>query len=192
MDREDARKYDMRHIYTCYSVDAAKTQIQPQIGIYFCGETKNRQGILSTVAEGCRVNQIPYKIDLICYEEVPELEKYKPDVNLLPPGKFLPYDQVLENELSSRCMLEIAQKNQSALTLRAYEAVVYNRKLLSNNKSILSFPFYNSAYMRYFETVEDIDWDWLKEDTKVDYGYNGEFSPTRLLKDISDRLENMQ
>ena len=70
----------------------------------------------------------------------------------------------------------------TGLSLRPYEAVCYNRKLLTNNKSILDFPYYDSRYMQYFETVEEIDWDWVKEDIPVDYGYDCKFSPMRLLE----------
>lgn len=189
VDGEDARKHEMIYIHTRYGVDPQMAAIQPQMGLYFCGATKNREQILAAVAEGCRENAIPYSIDLVCYEPVPELESYSPEVNLLPAGALLSYDQVLKKELSSRCMLEIAQKNQAALTLRAYEAVVYNRKLLTNNKSILSFEYYNPAFMQYFEKVEDIDWQWVRDETPVDYGYRGDFSPLRLLEDIVARLD---
>lgn len=76
------------------------------------------------------------------------------------------------------------------MTLRAYEAVAYNRKLLSNNKTILSFEYYDPRFMRYFEQVKDIDWDWVKEDANVDYDYKGEFSPVLLIDDIIKRLNN--
>lgn len=189
VDKADAEKYGMHHIHTRYSADPEYVAIEPQIGLYFCGVTKNRQQILAAVAEGCRENGIPLRTDLICYEPVPELEKYKPEVNLLAPGMFLSYDQVLANELSGRCILEIVQKNQAALTLRAYEAVVYNRKLLTNNKSILAFEYYDPAYIQYFENAEDIDWQWVKDQTPVDYGYRGDFSAARLLEDIKSRLD---
>ena len=71
---------------------------------------------------------------------------------------------------------------QKALTLRPYEAVVYNRKLLTNNRSILDFKYYNSRYMQLFERAEEIDWDWIAADTEVDYGYQGDYSPRKLLE----------
>ena len=184
VDKKDAEKHGMIHFHTCYAADPQNAAICPQIDMYFCGVTKNRQEQLAAVAQKCQTNGVSCKIDLICFEEVPELKAYASTVNLLPAGTLLSYNQVLENELSSRCILEIVQKNQVALTLRAYEAVVYNRKLLTNCKSILDFPYYNPAYMQYFEKVEDIDWQWVKEDTPVDYSYKGEFSPKLLMEDI--------
>ena len=80
------------------------------------------------------------------------------------------------------------QKGQVALTLRPYEAVVYNKKLLTNNKTILSFKYYNPRYMHYFEKIEDIDWNWVARKEKVNYEYEGDFSPIYLLQDISENL----
>ena len=94
----------------------------------------------------------------------------------------------MRRELSAKCILEIVQKGQVALTLRPYEAVAYNKKLLTNNKTILNFKYYNPKYMRYFEKVEDIDWNWVKCDDGVDYNYQGDFSPRYLLADIEKNL----
>ena len=36
--------------------------------------------------------------------------------------------------------------------------------------------------MKIFDNVEEIDWNWVKQKEKIDYGYQGEFSPLRLLE----------
>ena len=41
--------------------------------------------------------------------------------------------------------------------------------------------------MKYFETANDIDWDWLKQPIIVDYGYNGEFSPKVLVQSLNKK-----
>lgn len=88
-----------------------------------------------------------------------------------------PYDEVLQKVNESNCIVEILQEGQQGSTLRYFEAVCYNKKLLTNNPSITSFPFYDSRYMMYFSRVEDIDFDWIKKQEVVDYNYNNEFSP---------------
>lgn len=69
-----------------------------------------------------------------------------------------------------------------------FEAVVYNKKLLINNENIIEFPFYNSRFMRVFKKVEDIDWKWVKSKEKVDYHYDGSFSPLKFIEEINDRV----
>lgn len=50
----------------------------------------------------------------------------------------------------------------------------------------INMLFLDARYMRCFEKVEDIDWDWLKEPVTVDYGYKGEFSPKVLLQKLNE------
>ena len=53
-----------------------------------------------------------------------------------------------------------------------------------NNKNFNKLPFYDSRFMRYFEKVDDIDIEWVREQIKIDYGYSDEFSPLHILKMI--------
>ena len=59
--------------------------------------------------------------------------------------------------LESDVLLDITDGGQTALTLRPYEAIVYNKRLLTNNQSILDFEFYDPRYMRYFTEITDED-----------------------------------
>ena len=92
-----------------------------------------------------------------------------------------PYDEILSNVNKSNCIIEITQEYQSGATLRYFEAVCMNKKLISNNENIINFPFYNPKWMKVFHTPDDIDIDWMKCEDVVDYGYNGEFSPAHLV-----------
>lgn len=48
----------------------------------------------------------------------------------------------------------------------------------------MDFEFYNTKYMQYFEKVDDIDWDWVKREEKINYEYNGDFSPKCFVRRI--------
>lgn len=87
--------------------------------------------------------------------------------------------------------MENVQPGQSGVTLRYYEAIVYNKKLLTNNKFVKRLPFYNPKFMYIYEKVEDIDIEWIKKEEMVDYKYNDEFSPVKLIEDIKKRVENI-
>ena len=58
---------------------------------------------------------------------------------------------------------------------------MYNKKLLTNNYSICNLPFYNSKYMKSFQTFEDIDLEWVRRKEIINYGYTNEFSPVKIL-----------
>ena len=100
--------------------------------------------------------------------------------------KDLPYENVVSNILSANCILEMVAKGQNVQTARYYEAVCYNKKLLTNNPNIKELSFYNPKYMQHFESVEDIDFEWVKRRELIDYHYNNEFSPNHILGKLEE------
>ncbi len=186
VDEKDARKYSFNFIRTPYStVDEYKNK-KINKDLYFCGVTKDRGSTLLSLIDYASCNDVQIQMDVMCKETERNDFKKRKCVNLL--DDYVAYDVLLEKTLNARCILDLVQNGQSALTLRPYEAVVYNRKLLTNSKSIFEFEFFDPRYMQYFEKVEDIDWGWVKEDIDIDYDYNGEFSPVYFLDDIYIRM----
>lgn len=98
-----------------------------------------------------------------------------------------PYEEMLAKVADTKCIIEITQEGQNGATLRYFEAVCHNKKLLTNNSAIVDFPYYNSKYMRIFSSPEDIDVEWIKEEADVDYGYQGDFSPTHFIDFITKK-----
>ena len=60
---------------------------------------------------------------------------------------------------------------------------------MTNYKLVKNYKYYNPQYIQVFESPEDIDWDFVKEKKKVDYDYQGEYSPIVFLNKIKRRLE---
>lgn len=191
VDERDAERINAIKWRTCYSADSELAKNKAKEDLYFCGALKDRGVIIEHCAKLAFSNKVNSKMDIICDKNSWNMKDI-PGVNVHNFGKFISYPEVLGRQLNAKCMLEIVQQGQVALTLRPYEAVVYNRKLLTNNRSILNFTFYDERFMRYFEVSDDIDWDWVKEDIAVDYGYKGEFSPVYLVEDIMMRLAKQQ
>ena len=102
---------------------------------------------------------------------------------------WISYQEVLRSVSNSKCILEIMQENQAGATLRYFEAVCYNKKLLTNNTNIINFPYYNEKWMRIFKKPSDIDIDWILNDDIVDYHYSGDFSPNFLIDRILNEFE---
>lgn len=188
VDKDDAEKYNFRLWMTPYSENSDMKKIQSEKDLFFCGVTKGRTDILVQILEAAKENDIECNMRIKCEENEKEiLNNYAGMIELM--NDYESYDELLKKTLHSNCVLEIVQEGQAALTLRPYESVVYNRKLLTNNRSILSFPYYNPAYMQYFEKPEQIDWEWVKERKEISYDYNGEFSPLHLMCDINNNIK---
>ena len=90
------------------------------------------------------------------------------------------YDDMLKKTLKANVILDIV-KGTAPITLRTYEAVVYNKKLLTNNPNILEFKYFDNDNIRYFEKTENIDYTWIKDLRRPNYKYRGEFSPVNIL-----------
>lgn len=56
---------------------------------------------------------------------------------------YISYEENIKHVCSSRCVLEICQPGQGGLTLRALEAMLCGKKLITNNSAIKDADFYN-------------------------------------------------
>lgn len=176
-DKDDAQKYNLNYWQTPYSkLDLAITN---SIDLYFTGVDTDRYEILKEILKQRDIN---CRMDLICVTNRNTYNDCR--VSVYSTDELRAYKDVLASTLSANCILEIVRPGQSGLTLRAFEAVVYNKKLLTNNEAIKNFDFYNPQYMKIFKKVEDIDWDWVKDQTNVNYNYDGSFSPVKFIKEL--------
>lgn len=103
-------------------------------------------------------------------------------------NKPISYNENIKNILQCKCILELMHNGYANATQRYPEAVIYNKKILSNNVEIRKFPYYDERYMKIFHDVSEIDWDWVMKPMEIDYQYKGEFSPSRLLDDIVEQI----
>lgn len=94
------------------------------------------------------------------------------------------YLEVLESLQKTNCLIELLQEGQHGMTLRAFEAICYNKKLITNNKDVINLPFYDERYIQIINDIDDIDYDFIFDKTIVNYGYKDEFSPKYLLQSI--------
>ena len=103
---------------------------------------------------------------------------------------MVPYEENIARAVNNNCILEIVRENFIGFTQRYYEAIVFNKKLLTNNAEVKQFAYYDERYIQYFEKVEDIDWKWVQEETEVDYKYRGDFDPKKWKENLKRVMEN--
>lgn len=174
---------------TPYSIiDDYKTIIQHK-DFYFCGADKGRGKYIEEIAKKCKEQDINFEMDLVLDLDYAIKTDEYPSIRIKRRGEgFFSYDYLLGRAIDSNCILELVQEGQEGFTLRFYEAICYNKKLLTNNKSVLNSNYYDERYIQYFNNIECIDWQWVKEKVDVDFGYAGEYSPIRLLNNICERI----
>lgn len=175
-DEEDAAKHGLQHIYSTFSTpDYLKTNAMYQSNAFFIGTGADREEELNA-----DLSYIASRIDNCKFGIVGvENQKYK---GLIEYNKPISYQEEQMYAYNTNCIVEIVKRGQAGITLRTCEAIVFNKKLLTNNASIKSLPFYDPRYMSVFETAKDIDIDFIRDNREVDYKYDGYFSPRRVIE----------
>ena len=179
-DYEDSKKINAIHTMNLYS--KKNIEITDEViknSVYFVGMNKKRRAdIVHQIWKRLIKNNISCDFNLVGVDEQEQID------NRINYNNMKTYDDVLSDLQRYECILEVLQPGQTGVTLRYYEAVAYNKRLITNNKLVKELPFYNEEYMQVFDEVEDIDIDWIKKEVIVDYHYNNEFSPVNFLKEV--------
>lgn len=131
-DQEDAEKYNMK-LNTQFYFYFEDISTKSKYDVTFIGSDKGRYEQISAINDWLIRNNFLSNIKILNRKAKRPLE-YK---------KFLDYDYVLSINRQSKCLLEIVQDTQVGLTLRTLEAMFLNKKLITNNKKIMEYSFFN-------------------------------------------------
>ena len=124
-DLEDAKNFNLKFVGQLYKKqELYNSEIENDF--FFCGKDKGRKNFIETVKK--IVNSLG-KVEFI----VPE----KKDA--------LGYGGYIEKVKKSRILFDFVQKNQSGLTIRVMEALFFQKKLITDNKFIVDYDFFNSS-----------------------------------------------
>jgi hypothetical protein len=180
-DRNDAINYSFIHMDTPYSKTYDDVLGK---GVYFCGSDKGRTKKLMEIAARLSKDHIDYTFDVYGDENLSN------DYFKVARTGYVEYADIVKRTLNYNCIIDLVQAGRSedtGLSLRVYEATVYNKVLITNNKNIFNYRFYNSQYMHYINNSSDIRLEWLNE--QADYKYGNELSPKHFFEDIKKRLK---
>lgn len=177
-DRKDAEKYGFIYYPTLYSIQKIKNGI-PEYDAFFVGVAKDRLNMLHEIyniitAAGGRAE---FFISGVKKKDC----KYS-DIHY---NEWLNYTQILEYIQKSKCLIEVMGGEQDGVTLRAMEAICYDKKLITNNRSVQNLSFYRTGFIQTFKEANDINTDFIINNDRVDFHYNNEFSPIHLIDRIN-------
>ncbi|SER41232.1 hypothetical protein [Lachnobacterium bovis] len=186
-DPIDAKEYGFKYQNTLYSTFKFDTKASNEKDLFYLGCVKDRFDMMLNLKNMIKDNQVNVDVKLLGLNQN-QINQIGEEYSM---NTYLPYDEMLRRMQSSKCILDITQKGQSGVTLRYYEAIVYNKKLLTNNENIKKLPFYDERYMKFYTNLGDIDWDWVKNDDMPNYKYNNEYSPIHIIEtlEVNDEKE---
>lgn len=183
-DADDCKKYGFIYYPTPYSrLGGLSENALPESDLFFCGLAKNRLKTILDVYNKCRLNNIYCDFN-ICSEDIPI--QNSDGINYLKTT--MPYSEYLKHLSKTNCILEINQKGAVGYSLRVWEALVYGKKLMTNNKNILQEPFYNPEQFSIIDTPSSIDIDFIKKEKAISPRFVEELSPKRMIAFIDAEL----
>ncbi|MDD6405632.1 MAG: hypothetical protein PUG00_07535 [Clostridiales bacterium] len=182
-DQQDSVNYGLKYFPSLYS-NCNVPVGEKKYDFYFVGKKKNRyKNIIDTYY---KLKNMGYR----CLFRITDVDD-KDIINDegLKYNEYIPYVKVIEEISQSNGIVDVKIPEQDGLSLRYFEAVQYNKILLTNNSSVKNTPYYNSDYMHLFNKVDEIP-QLLKYNKKnVNYKYDGRYSPNKLLQMIQEGME---
>ena len=95
---------------------------------------------------------------------------------------------MLYRTIRANCSLDINQDGGTGFTSRFIEAVLYNKRLVTDNVFVKESKFYNPKYIQCVSNFDDMDTKFITNEELVDYNYKGEFSPINLINIMEKKL----
>ena len=145
----------------------------------FVGQAKNRYHEAIAIYDRLSEHGLKCRFYILGVDE----KEQKKREGIIYGNKLISEEAYFEYVASSKCLLEIMLEGTAALTARVREAVMYDKKILSNNSSLKQYKYYRPDMMQIYSSVDDIDVEFIKAE-KHSYNYEDDFSPLLFLDEL--------
>lgn len=163
--------YNLKAITNCFFEEDNSTE--KSIDFSYIGvNTENRFDILSDFHGVLKTINNDFKINF--YLKQDEFHAKDSD-KLIMLDKSFSYQECLELSNQSKILIDLKREEHDGLSLRFFEAMNYNNKIITNNSSVKKYDFYNpnNIYITDFKNLDGLE----------------EFINTPMLK-LSDDITN--
>lgn len=146
-DKEDLKINPSFQYITNFYFDYPEENINYKIenDFYFLGSHHNsRKDIIFKLYE--KLSQISNSIKFeIAFDKANynEMADYKKQQNIKCLPKIINYELYLENVKKSNVIIDLVIDEHKGLSFRVFESLKYKKKLITTNKTIKDYPFYN-------------------------------------------------
>ena len=183
-DQKDAERYNMMYYPLVYSplevVNGANEQVSD---VYFVGKAKDRLKVILQTYEKLRNDGLKCNFYITGVSESERI--YKDEIHYCDGISYL---DNLRNIQSTKCMLEVMQGGGAGYTLRYAEAMMYNRRIITNNSEIHKADFYDPRYIFQFSDPAQIDSSFVLNTDPVCFPSKNNLLPSKFLEHIDKLL----
>ena len=140
-DLEEVKKYNIKYNTQFFTKKIKKNKDKNCNEILYLGSAKKRKDEILILKN--KIEELGLKTNFIIIENEKD---------------YISYDKYLELLTQSNCILDYNEKGQVGLTLRPMEALFLEKKLITNNKDIKNYDFYNPSniFILGESNIEDI------------------------------------
>ncbi|MCQ2104881.1 MAG: hypothetical protein MJZ26_03715 [Fibrobacter sp.] len=134
-DPNDCLKYGMKFNHQYYFKTLVKNTKETEQDVFFCGSDSGRgETLVSLYNEFTKMGlRCLFRIVYPLHQGIPESLK----------SKSVDYNELLEQNVKSKALLEVVRPGQVGATARQMESLFLQKKLITNNESAANESFYN-------------------------------------------------
>lgn len=148
-DKKEAKRFNIKYNDTYYFSNL-KEDKEIENDVFYVGiDREGRIEKLNKLSSKFEENQIKYRFNLT-------ISPIKKKDNNYRYKKRLSYSEVIEEIKKSNVILDLTKQTQYGLTLRPMEAMFFRKKLITDNKNIIEYDFYNKNNI-FILDVDDIN-----------------------------------
>ena len=195
-DLDDVKRYGFEYIETPYSYNK-NVEESVEFDISYVGSAKletdrSRFDKIINVYESAVKHGL--KVEFYINGVPDTLKKYDDKIHY---NILLSYTDVIKIVCKSRAILEVPQEGERGTTLRLFEAISYQKKLLTTSSITAMHPLFNNKYMRVLsQSVHgdfEIDENFILSNEEIFYNPKDidELSPINFINKIKKLLFNV-
>lgn len=185
-DPDDFRNYKNKGflpITNCWFQDEDKTSEIKQDFFYVGVGTDDRQQKIKDFQDA-----VLEKFSLKAILTIPPFRKEQKHEGVYLSHKGLSYDENIEQLKSSKCVIDFKLNHHNGLSFRFFEAMNYEKKIITNNFSVMNYDFYRpeNIFICDFDDLSGLEGFMKKPYTKLPESVVQKYSFRNWIKYVLD------
>lgn len=189
-DEIDCKEFKLEFLPLFYCETQNRKEVNTDVGIimsYNLNKSDNYKKIKNLISSDLSINEYLYVSNKLKYrfEKLihPSLYKNvdKKNIHFVPMNREKAYDLFK----TSKVVIDCPRKNQNGLTIRTFEVLAFKRKLITTNKCIKHYDFYNEKNIYVVsDDTKEIPYDFINDEFDSSYTLPDKYSVESFIKKI--------
>ncbi|MGS0747758.1 lipopolysaccharide core biosynthesis protein rfaS [Halpernia sp. GG3] len=152
-DERDCEKYNFIKITNFYFQDKIASEINYDVA--FLGTFDDRVPTLLKIVDYFNENNYLNKAMIYSFHQKNLDRTYAKSIEII--NKIIPFSSSFNFYADSFAILDLEQPNQEGLSFRPFEAIGLEKKIITTNKNIKNYDFYDSQNVFIIDNINDIN-----------------------------------